>query len=224
MTIKAIIPTCDNYVWLMNGFFHQWQKHCGLPGMVVCEYKVPRVPGNWSFVRAGYQTEVKHWTGNLLVALEQIYDDTVLLLLEDYWLTYADMKRLRQLELLMKDDRSIDKIDLTNDRLGFGHVNYSADFVRSTQDAEYLTSVQTAIWRTSFLCECLHNPSWNPWQFEVEGSKRAKLFTHKVLGCKVPVMANANIVLKGIISQSDINKFSEQERQELTDIGAFNKE
>jgi hypothetical protein len=203
----------------MEGFFHQWNKYCGLPGMVVCEHEIPEIPDGWSFVRAGFQTDAKNWAGNLLVALDQFYDDTVLLLLEDYWVTYVNTERLKELNSWFGHDPSLSKIDLTNDRLGFAHTEYQDGYVRSTQDAEYLTSVQAAIWRTSFLRECLSNPGWNPWQFEVEGSQRAKLLKHKVLGCRVPVLINANIVLKGKISESDVAKLPIEDRLAIDGIG-----
>jgi len=191
--------------------------------MVVYEQVAPKVPAGWSHFRGGYHTTEKGWVGNLKMALGQVHTDVVLLVLEDYWLYRpADAKRIWNMANWMTFDKSINKIDLTNDRFGFAHVSWDDNYIRSLPNAEYLTSVQAALWNKEYLSWCLHNPAWNPWQFELEGSKRAKLTRHKVLGCRVPAIHNINVVLKGMISEQEVARLSEEDKSALDSIGAFN--
>jgi hypothetical protein len=206
----------------MPGFFHQWQQYCGLPGMIVCEQVAPKVPAGWSFFRAGHDTSYKKWTGNLKLALEQVHNQVVLLVLDDYWLTKpADTKRIERMAKSMIEDMSIDKIDLTNDRMGFAHADWNDDYVRSLPHAEYLTSTQAALWNITFLRQCLSVPSWSPWEFELIGTKYAQRRPHKILGCRVPAIHYANVMLKGNGNQSEINKLSSEDLQSLDKFKAF---
>ena len=221
MSLQVIVPTCDKYVNLMPGFFHQWEKYCGLKGMMVYETIAPDLPLRWAHFKAGYDTEEKGWAGNLLAALGQVHSETVLLVLDDYWLTKeADTKRIHAIVDGMMFDLTIDKVDLTNDRIGFPHVSYSNGYVRSLPLAPYLTSTQAAIWRTEFLRDCLHDPSWSPWQFELIGSERVKGTQHKVLGCRVPVMHYANVMLKGESNPKELYKLSTEDVRELAALRA----
>jgi hypothetical protein len=204
----------------MPGFFRQWNKYCGLRGMVVCEQIAPRVPEGWSFMRTGYDHDGKRWVGNLQMALKQVYADVVLLVLDDYWLTkQADVIRIQSMANSMAVDQDIDKIDLTNDRIGFANTDYNEDYVRSNQDAQYLTSTQAALWRTIFLQTCLSDPSWNPWQFELIGTKEVAKRSHKILGCRIPAIHYANVMLKGEINQQEVNKLSAEDQQSIDEIG-----
>ena len=223
MSFQVIVPTCDKYVVLMPGFFQQWNKYCGLVGMVVCEQNAPKVPEGWSFFRAGYDTQQKGWAGNLKAALKQVHTESVLLVLDDYWLTkQADVKRINELVRWMKSEPDIDKIDLTNDRMGFSHVGYMPGYVRSLPDAPYLTSTQAALWRTDFLRLCLHDPAWSPWQFELIGSELIKNTRHKILGCRVPVIHYANVMLKGEANTGELTKLGPDDWASLSAISAFN--
>jgi hypothetical protein len=222
MSLQVIIPTCDKYVWLMPGFFQQWNEYCGLPGMVVCEQVAPKVPAGWSHFRTGHDTPSKGWCGNLIMALEQVHSEVVLLALDDYWLNKpADITQIIALTEWMESDFTIDKIDLTNDRLGFAHADWDNNFVRSLPHAQYLTSTQAALWRTAYLKRCLANPAWNPWQFEIEGTQLVQQYHHKILGCRVPAIHYANIMLKGQINPREIAKISQDDNRRLATIGAF---
>lgn len=219
MSLQVVVPTCNKYVVLMPGFFHQWQKYCGWAGMVVCETIAPELPPGWSFFKTGYDTEEKSWAGNLKMALEHVYEELVLLVLDDYWLTkQADTKRIQGLRNAMMTNQTIDKVDLTNDRIGFPHEPFGEHCVRSLQDAPYLTSTQAAIWRKSFLRKCLINPAWSPWQFELLGNPYIQAMEHKILGFRVPVMHYANVMLKGQINATELAKFTSEDMEELDDI------
>jgi hypothetical protein len=218
MSLQVIVPTCDKYINLMPGFFHQWNKYCGLTGMVVCEQETPELPRGWQFFRAGRDRVGKGWVGNLKLALEQVHEETILLVLDDYWLTkHADVQRIKSVAMSMENrfGTTIDKVDLTNDRIGFPHEDFGNRAVRSLQLAPYLTSTQAAIWRKSFLNRCLINPGWNPWQFEIEGTKQVQQWDHTILGLREPAMHYANIMLKGKRSESEWNKLSPQDMKEL---------
>jgi hypothetical protein len=218
MSLQVIAQTCDKYVHLMPGFFHQWQKYCGLTGIMVTETKVTKLPMGWSFIRAGHDHDGKGWAGNLLMALDQTVAESVLLVLDDYWLTtQADVVRIQQLAKWIEDDKSIDKIDLTKDRLGFANVSWNTQFVRSLPMAQYLTSTQAALWRASFLRRCLRDPGWNPWEFEIKGTHFAQKTPHKILGCRIPAIHYANVMLKGKMNQLELDKIS---KRDLKSIGA----
>ena len=220
MSFQVIVPTCDKYVGLMPGFFQQWNKYCGLVGMVVCEQNAPKVGAGWSFFRAGFDTAQKGWVGNLKAALKQVHTETVLLILDDYWLTkQVDVDRINALAFQMMAEPDIDKIDLTNDRMGFPHENHGdgKQFVRSLPDAPYLTSTQAALWDIEFLKRCLHDPSWSPWQFELIGSELIKNTRHKILGCRVPAIHYANVMLKGQPNMTEMTKVSGKDWRSMAD-------
>jgi hypothetical protein len=201
----------------MPGFFHQWQRYCGIPGMMVTETAITKMPSGWSFIRCDHDHDGKGWSGNLLMALEQVVSEAVLLVLDDYWLTtQADVVRIIELGRWVEQDKTIDKIDLTNDRIGFAHSDFGPGFVRASPTAQYLTSTQAAIWRVSFLRKCLEiNPGWNPWQFELQGSKELTHWYHKILGCKVPAIHYANVMLKGEMNQIELDKISQRDLKSI---------
>lgn len=223
MSLQVIVPTCDKYIKLLPGFFHQWNKYCGIPGTVVCEQIAPKLPAGWAHFRAGRDTLQKAWVGNLRAVLDGIHNaDVTMLVLDDYWLTkQSDVERIIALSDWMSAEFTIDKIDLTNDRMGFAHVEWDDNFVRSLPFAQYLTSTQAALWNTKFLRKCLANVAWNPWEFEIIGSQHIQNQKHKILGCRVPAIHYANVMLKGQRNQREESLLTIEDKLELIDIGSI---
>jgi hypothetical protein len=205
----------------MPGFFLQWDKYFKMPGLVVHSgINITYWHGSeWMICLNPEDSPRQGWAGHLKSSLRYIEQEFIILMLDDYWLTkQTDHIGLSSILRMMIDDPAVDKVDLTNDRIGFAHTDYDGNFVRSTQDAQYLTSTQAAIWRKSFLDQCLVEPAWNPWEFEIIGSQRAIAKPHKILGCKKPVIHYANVVLKGKHNQTEIDKISTEDQYQLAKL------
>ena len=125
--------------------------------------------------------------------LMDIDDEVVLLMLEDYFITEeVDNTKINTLVDLIRINPLISKIDLSGDRVKFAHVPYAAykgiEFIKSTPESHYQSSLQAAIWRKSALLSIIDEQE-NAWQFE-----KGKALSGVVIGTKKPLINYINAV------------------------------
>lgn len=196
--MEAVVLTSNAYVGLIPAFCYRYLATIGaaLPCTIVRYDKAPlKQAGNFKQFAIGKQADFT-WSAGLLRYLEYHNDDHILLMLEDYWLTGADSAALSAAWQMMKANPGIDKFDLSGDMVKREHDALPGDTLlgyplfKARPEAQFLTSLQAAIWRTDFLRSALR-PSENPWQFEKKGTRRV---TKKctVFGTQKPILSYVN--------------------------------
>lgn len=205
--MKIVCLTSNLYHPVLVPFAHYWNKFAGADRRVTVacyDAPLPELPDNFDALRIGAQANFD-WSLGLDEALRHIDDPIILLMLEDYFLSETvNWHWIEYAELLMRDDRSIAKFDLTDDRLKVAHEYRSlftggVSIIQSAHDALFQTSLQAALWRTSTLSALLCEGE-NPWQFEKRGTKRwiteraCGYLGGDILGFDPPPMRYANAV------------------------------
>lgn len=215
---RILITTSDAYVQLTRGFAHQWNKYCGLPLTLIWRnIAPPPLPQNITPLQAPARWH--DWSGSLLLALQSIPEDFVLLGLEDFWLSgQADLTTLEQAAAYLAAHDDVMRIDLTEDRLGYPHINRDG-YVQAVIDpnaVQYVCSSQFSLWRRSFLQRALV-PGELPPHFEVEGSRRVAPSNPVVLGLgwrPLPYSGDG-VVWNGVLDPLHLEYLSETDRNEL---------
>lgn len=202
--MKIICLTSDSYVHLMKGFADCFNKHWGDP-VTVLGYKPPieKLPDNFEFVSLGEQPPDHDFTTGLIPYFKELKDDYFCLFLDDYYVTKVDKERLGiaesavTLPLILSCFHPIEKFDLSYDRMNFPHTEFDNGVILCAQDARYRTSLQAAIWRTSYFRRFLV-PHRTPWEFELLGEKKAMNDDAIILGFTTPVVEYRNVMKKGL--------------------------
>jgi hypothetical protein len=172
-TMQIVVLTSNDYLRCLPPFAHLFNKFWGEnQSVTVVRYDIrpPKLPVNFNNVAIGKQQDYT-WSSGLISYLNYA-DDLIILMLEDYFIDKpVKVDKIKAAYKMMKQNETIVKFDLTEDRLKFPHIQIGNGLIKSNQDAQFLTSTQAAIWQKDFLLSCLH-PSENAWQFEKKGTKR----------------------------------------------------
>lgn len=194
--MQILITTSDDYVHLMPGFIHQWNKYCGLDVAIVYRNVKPiRILEDRAPTYAIIHSEARffEWSTSLLNALWWIKSDIILLGLEDYWLS-GDVNHtmLLMAEAYMQTNPDVMRIDLTEDRGAYPHTMRDGYYqaVINPEAVEYVLSTQFSLWRKDFLMHALEalNPPGLPPQFEVEASRVVAREQPVILGTQMRVL------------------------------------
>lgn len=188
--MRAVITTSDEYLHLLPGFAHQWNKYCGLPVTLIARNIEPmcELPANFTVLMS--PARYFDWSGSLCEALKQMSDEIILLGLEDYWLAgEVDIEALYNHRDYMVRHPDVVRIDLTEDRSQYPHIrrdNYYQAVI-NPEAVEYVLSTQFSLWRRRYLIHALH-PGVIPPQFEVELSRIAAKEQPVILGTGYKVL------------------------------------
>lgn len=219
---EIVITTSDDYVFLLPGFAHQWNKYCGLPALVVYRNVAPPpLPSNLTPVAS--PARYFDWSGSLLGALGNISAPLVLLGLEDYWLSGpADIPAIQQAAEYMLVNPDVMRIDLTDDRTAYPHVMRDGYYqaVIDPAQVQYVLSTQFSLWRHEFLQRALRPGELGP-QFEVEASRRIA-HEHPVIlgtGRRVLPCHGDGVIWNGRLDNLHTDYLSEADRTELHSEG-----
>lgn len=228
--MKIVVLTSNKYVHMLTGFVHLFNKFYPNQEVTVVRYDVrpPKLPDNFKQFAIGNQSDYS-WSSGLKHYLEQIEDEFVLLMLEDYYLDrLVNVGLINSIYNFMSANSHVFKFDLTDDRTKVPHKEHNwkmiandkdvYDVIQSDINAPFLASVQVAIWRRDFLLGIL-NKTDNPWQFEK--NKRTKTYLKKhdgiILGCVNPPMSYVNVVggEGNKPGEYDLKKFPQWMKDEL---------
>lgn len=239
--MRNIVLTSNDYVNVLPGFAHLFNKFYPNQEVTVVRYDVrpPKLPDNFKQFAIGQQSNYS-WSGGLKHYLEQIEDEFVLLMLEDYYLDIpVDVGQIDCLLDYMNFNSKVVKFDLTDDRTKVEHDLYEKDIlgcrtdngdfelsiIQSDINAPFLASVQAAIWRKDLLESILNNKD-NAWQFEKNKRTKEYLKKHKgvILGCVNPPMSYVNAVggEGNKPGQYDLKKFPQWMIDELKVNNVYN--
>lgn len=196
--MRICVASCDKYHILVPGctFFVRrfWDDRPWYLDILANtpQTKLDELPYNKVYVG-----EDQGWAANMLAYLEQLEDELLLLILDDYYLCVgANTELLEELRELMETNPDIAYINL---RPWSDDVLYQSEVLFGSwtlwqrigdkpivgeydkEAARYLLSLQPGMWRASFLRGLLHAEE-NGWQTEIEGTKRAREIEGKMLG------------------------------------------
>lgn len=230
--MQTIVLVTDKYLWCLRPFMHLWNKYCGIPA-TIAGFTPPNFPleDGFTFHSIGAMEDypVNKWSDAVLKVLHETPDEQVLLMLEDAWVTRpVNVGLVAKLSDYMADHPEVLRVDLTTDRLGNSAMrDYASlqwiDLIVTPPPSEYLLSCMAGIWNKAQLLKYLI-PGETPWQFEIDGSRRANDDHALVLGTRQLPMrhlfamrANGKMDLKmtwGVpahpLNDEDINYLIEQ--------------
>ena len=158
--MKIVVPVYKKTHWALKPFSQLYNKYWGSHIDVMC-YSKPdfRLPPNFNIVSVDdTDFPAEHWANGMLLYLKNIPDDTVIILLEDYWLIRpVDLEGVVVLNKLVASN--VLRVDLTSDRLYAREVRNVGcighyDIVEAP-NSQYQMSLQAGIWNRELLIEVL---------------------------------------------------------------------
>jgi hypothetical protein len=193
--LTLLVSTFDTYSMCWNPFCHGLQKYWpNHPNNLVfiTNYKEPEYG---EAIKVG---EDKGWSGNLIFALKKINTPYLLYAQEDYWINQpVNNKQILEYISILEDDKADyirlcpvpppDQDFLFDPRLGV-----------ISQQAEYRTSLQMALWRKEVLQELLQ-PQENAWKFEKNSGIRSQKYGDRFL-CVTRRKFGINYIFTAIIN------------------------
>lgn len=184
--IHVIVPTCDKYAPIIPKWISFFYRHWTLPHRVtvlgVTRFSL-RSPASLLHhpVSAYYTGKDLGWAGNLLHYLSSIPDDPIMMLMDDHIVFEVNVALVGAAwEIIHRPDVGCVRLvpwpgpTLPYDVDGFGEIDKSL---------EYAVSLQASMWKPQTLRDLLDS-SWSPWQVELEGSKRARTYNKRFVGCR----------------------------------------
>ena len=176
--ITLLIGTCDKYSYLWDNFVtlcnRYWRVNCDK-------------------VFAGETLQVKHkgyytsmcgktsWTNIIKKTIKNIKTEYVFFILDDYYFNQPiDEQFISNGINFLKNIDDANKLIYTSAFCEYYNVHHiNEKYFKMLDNSDYLTTTQPAIWKTSFLDECLHD-NMNPWQFEIDGTNMIKGRNNKI--------------------------------------------
>lgn len=205
--MEILVASFDGYSDIWSTFVEIFKKN-----WPDCSYKI-RMISNYldcegiDTIKTGEEVD---WSTRMLKALNEVNEEYVLLLLEDYLIgKKVDSYSMRKI-LYSVIDEKMNYCRLTN----FPRSRFtvpSEKYVPLYEDEEYAINLQAAIWKVSYLKDLLKKYPGNAWEFEVGILSESVKAEHVVLkGCYTMLEDPLNIVngvLKGKWFPSAIKYF-----------------
>lgn len=179
--MKIIVPAYSKTYWCLKPFAYLFNKYWENQTPVVLHYGNFDIdlPNNFSKYEIYYKDyPMEMWADGIIKYLKSIKDETIVLLLEDYWLVrQVSNEMVLILNALAERNKDILRIDLTTDRLyaggmrDVGQVGY-IDLIEAP-GSMYQMSLQAGIWRRdNFLevLELLNDRERSSWGVELTGT------------------------------------------------------
>jgi hypothetical protein len=190
MTSDIYIDAVRPFIWLLKKY---WGFDDGVVDVLVAGFTAPEFDLNDFGGNANVRVEfhsigafgdypLDKWSDSLIDLLNQIDDELVIIMLEDYWVIRGvNVPAIKLAHSYMKKRPKTLKFDLAADRMyaggaerGFAREGW-LDIVKSDLMSAYHMSLMTGMWRTELLKEVLL-PGWNPWEIEIAGTTHLQNF------------------------------------------------
>lgn len=190
--MRILIVTSDKTSWALRPFAHLMRLYWSQDLPVTVYGNTPpdfKLPFNFHFHSMGAMQPVERWTDGLIFALNQIQEEAVILMMDDYWLNrQVNAQAVESIYRYTLEHPEVARFDLTTDRLYAGGMHDYArvgplDVIISDPHSPYHFSLQAAVWRRSWLLQCL-KPHETPWQAEINGDARLRDTGALVLGTR----------------------------------------
>lgn len=189
----VVVMAFDSYNDVWDGFFkckEKYWKDCEFPTyMITCE--TTDVPSGVN--RVITTSKNVEWTERLHMALEEIQEQYIILLLEDLYIdAIVDNKKILECINIMDND-TIGHLRLNPD------IKYQIDYSKNDLYGEYLPghayriSTHPAMWQKSYL-QKLTEKSIDAWSFEYEMSYESDKYEEKSITTKEKVISFTNTI------------------------------
>lgn len=155
------------------------------------------------------------WSWNLMTLLEQIKDEYVLFMLDDFWLkSKVDVLRLNQYEEIIKEDPTVGFVCLVfqlNSSVENPISEKYDDLIEYGRDTLYRVTTQAGLWRRDYLLSLLRKHE-SAWWFEMFGSKRSRKsrFVSYVVRDSVFSYDEGGVLLRGSYVSEYIKYFEDK--------------
>lgn len=194
---SVLLSSCDKYEDAWGPFFfflnREW-RNCPYPIYLNTETKNYSIEGKQLYVlNSGDRT--LSWSLRLKKALKRINTKYVLFLLEDFFLLgKVNQEEISRCLDIMDENQRISVIDFEYPKDNEGEPCEYVGYCRRSLNSMYFLNCQASIWRKKDLIRFL-SPYESPWQFEIYGSERAKLYNRFFLlqSPQSPVVFNYNV-------------------------------
>jgi hypothetical protein len=165
----------DSYSRFWNPWYHLFNLHCKNHGPIIflSEDKEPDFIDDITHIKTGEG----EWGERLLRALKQIDSELVFYMQEDFWCV-NDYELTDQL-LEMFEKFGMDQLHIKENTPLISTKKITGNLYRFEQKSEYTQNHQFGLWRKNKLIENVL-PNENPWENEVDGSKRLNQKPHNV--------------------------------------------
>lgn len=179
-----VVMSTDSYEDVWPHFFYfkdRFWKDCELQTFLITESKI--------FASKSVETITKNqsnWSSVLKQGLMELPHDKVLLILDDMLLTQpVEPKKFYKALEFIEHNREIGCINLGgNDITRTSRPFTNSLFDEVPIDSPFRITTSPSIWHKSFLIDLLEGGE-SPWQFELLGTERSRLMTHKILKLKI---------------------------------------
>jgi hypothetical protein len=201
--LTLLIGTCDDYSFLWKHFIKQCDKFfkSKCEKIFVSETKKENFT-NFKFHTFGFD----FWSNRIIKSLNQIESEFIFFVLDDYFLRQEITEEFLKEKISFLKEKNANKYIITTVHDAYKVTFLEKDLYKQNDDSDYLTSVQPAIWRKSFLQHCLKE-NWNPWEFEMIGTEYIKHSNNKIYMQKVDETIYFNAVRKGKIMSEGWEQF-----------------
>jgi hypothetical protein len=189
-----VVLSCDRYVDLWDGFFHQLYINLDIP---IKKYLISNFlqyqGSNAEQIQTICVGKENNWSETLQKALSLIKEEKIFVLVED---CFIDKKIdsesfIKHFNFAFAQNAQLIQLEYTPDSEPCGH----QDYFHCPAGMPYLIGV-CGIWDKKYLTSLLL-PGENPWQFEINGSYRAQFSAQRVYCPREPLLRYRNIVQKG---------------------------
>ena len=222
LPLRVFLLTCRKYAWTLRPFSYCFNLFwSSLQPVVVGGFEpLPfPLPPNFTFHQIDtYDYPARIWSNGLIKLLNEVPDDYLVILFDDYWLCRGvDHGGVLTLLDYMRQHPNVVRFDLTADRL-YGHMMKDIEFyghydiVECAEDAPYQFSFQAAIWNKKLLLELLV-PDKSPWEVEIYTNMVGRGM--RVLGSRQWPVRYANAMNLGKLDRGQIDRIPEPHRSEV---------
>ncbi len=222
MKVPLLINTCDKYLHLVplaiDGI-----RRCCIDSVVSTTYinneAEPLALEGCTLVsskRGARSFPVGQWSDHLRTALECIDSDLVLVTQDDYYFrSFSSRGYFRALDLMLNDPQ-IGCVHLSSNVTARGESH--KDYFKEVSKGRYQLNSQFAVWRKSFLVDCLP-PDTNPWMWELTGHRKVSLSKRIVALCQKDDLSEYfALIKKGKLLKEASNVLGEDDFRRLKEI------
>jgi len=180
-----LVLSCDKYADIWNPFFLFFRKYwanCPFPIYLGTNEK----QFDFENVKQIFSNRKTTWSDELTVILKQIPEKYIIIILEDYFIykTVINEEIFKLIAIMEEQDAAYMKLGAfpkKYDSLWPHTILANEPGIGIIQkESKYRLSLQTAIWNKEILLNLI-KPTENPWEFEIEGSKRSNLIKNPFL-------------------------------------------
>jgi hypothetical protein len=207
--ISVLIGSCDDYSFLWDNFVKLFDKYFQYDcKKTIISENLKKEYKNYEFLTFKQNL---NWSNRIKKSLDNIDTEFVFFVLDDYFLSEIVSEEFinNSVEFLRKNKAN--KITFTTIPENIYNVSHFLDDIYKMEDnSDYLTSVQPAIWRTSYLKKIIED-NWNPWEFEIIGTNCIQNKNNKFYIQKKENTIYFNAVRKGKIMSEGWEEFYKKE-------------